>query len=261
MNQANLSKLTDGSYESCYWLGFLLADGHFSKRNRLEVELSLKDEDHLKKYATYIEFRGDFHYRRRSCMAGVSDHEMVPRICAQYGIHSNKTCHPPEHAMFEGLTDLQIVCLFIGFIDGDGSLTNDKGRRNTCNLSLAGHKNSLSLLTYFVSRVAHASNIGIAFPTIRQTKRGDYAQFQVRNHALNKFLKQTALDLKLPIMDRKWRQIDMKLVTGTERRKMFEPEIRKMLSEQTPVSIIASKLGVKDWFIYNLIKDRKLQTV
>jgi len=36
-----------------YWLGFLLADGHINK-NKIVVELSYKDYDHLKKFGAYV---------------------------------------------------------------------------------------------------------------------------------------------------------------------------------------------------------------
>src|SRR4051812_23073916 len=43
---ADLSPLLSGSVESAYWLGFLLADGHFNKKNGLRLSISNNDKNH-----------------------------------------------------------------------------------------------------------------------------------------------------------------------------------------------------------------------
>lgn len=49
----SLLKLMDNSYESFYWLGFILADGSFYK-TRFEFSLQEKDLDCLKSFCLYI---------------------------------------------------------------------------------------------------------------------------------------------------------------------------------------------------------------
>jgi hypothetical protein len=39
---------------TCYWIGFLLADGHLSKDCIFEVNLSIKDESHFEKIQEHL---------------------------------------------------------------------------------------------------------------------------------------------------------------------------------------------------------------
>ena len=45
----SLSKLLDGSNISYYWIGFILADGHMTKNNTIQINLNKKDILHLEK--------------------------------------------------------------------------------------------------------------------------------------------------------------------------------------------------------------------
>lgn len=55
MKKCNLEKLLLDVPETYYWIGFILADGHISKNNRLVVTLSVKDKNHLIKLQKYLE--------------------------------------------------------------------------------------------------------------------------------------------------------------------------------------------------------------
>ena len=54
---SNLSILLDDSFESFYWMGFILADGCFFE-NRLQITLAIKDKEHLQSFANYVKFGG-----------------------------------------------------------------------------------------------------------------------------------------------------------------------------------------------------------
>jgi hypothetical protein len=47
-------RLLDGSKESAYWLGFLLADGSINKVGDIKLSLSIKDREHLEKFRLYL---------------------------------------------------------------------------------------------------------------------------------------------------------------------------------------------------------------
>lgn len=257
MNVARLDKLANDSYEGLYWLGFLLADGHFSKMGRLQLELSTKDEAHLERYGNYIEFQGSIHRRRNSAMIGVSDRETLNQICQKYDIHSNKTHNPPRLCVFDRLSDDQLTALVIGFVDGDGCFNIRKERR-TCNLIVIGHQNILSLFDYWFKRLQSISRISISRPRLRKLRGRTYAIVQIRNHVFNKYLKQKSLDMNLPVLKRKWDKIDMTLITGYEQRRRLGPQIEQMLKENYTVRQIVECLNVQRWFVTNYIKDRKL---
>ena len=46
---ANSRKLISETNESYYWLGFLMADGHFNKNGQIQINLAEKDLKHLQK--------------------------------------------------------------------------------------------------------------------------------------------------------------------------------------------------------------------
>ena len=53
--KANLEILLDGSLQSMYWIGFLLADGHFHKiGDRLRLDQDIGDISHLLKFREYV---------------------------------------------------------------------------------------------------------------------------------------------------------------------------------------------------------------
>jgi len=51
---ADLSPLLNETLEAYYWMGFIMADGHLSKQNRLTVTLAIKDSDHLLKLKEFV---------------------------------------------------------------------------------------------------------------------------------------------------------------------------------------------------------------
>ncbi|KKK80632.1 hypothetical protein LCGC14_2821530, partial [marine sediment metagenome] len=54
----DLSGLLIDTPISFYWIGFLLADGHFSKRHRVKLVLADKDIEHLNKFKQFVKHRG-----------------------------------------------------------------------------------------------------------------------------------------------------------------------------------------------------------
>jgi len=141
--QSNMAKLLDDSNDSWYWLGFILADGHISKRGQLSIMLSDYDEDHLTKFAQYIgstvirpynnpnivytnRYTMDADKSARS-MVRVSSRniDIAPKISTLLGLKdSNKTINPPTKLHL--LDQRRLECLFIGFFDGDGSMPSAK---------------------------------------------------------------------------------------------------------------------------------------
>ena len=59
--------LEDTSNDKFYWLGFLLADGHFSEKT-LSVEIANKDLEHLEKFKKYLGVNINiFNRKNREC--------------------------------------------------------------------------------------------------------------------------------------------------------------------------------------------------
>lgn len=53
---ADLDILLNDTYETYYWIGFIMADGNIIN-NRLRLRLSCKDKEHLEKFANFIGYK------------------------------------------------------------------------------------------------------------------------------------------------------------------------------------------------------------
>lgn len=84
----------------------------------------------------------------------------------------------------------------IGFIDGDGSIRNQTGRKDTL-LNIKVHSSWLNVLNEF-KRIFHFE---CANPYINKS---GYAMWSIGNHYIQYFLKQHSVKYKLPTLQRKW---------------------------------------------------------
>ena len=109
--------------ESSYWWGFIMADGHLSKRGQLVIQLKDIDKEHLVKFADHI--KGN---------VKKLDNGFVRLACNDIGkisawreklsmVETAKTYFPPDLSPFEQY----FVYFFIGFVDGDGCVWLSKG--------------------------------------------------------------------------------------------------------------------------------------
>jgi hypothetical protein len=126
-----LSVLLEEKNEIYYWLGFLMADGHFSKLNDIKLSVSEKDFNHLKKFGNLInanissckEVTYDG-YTSRSYSLAVRDVITVSKLKTKYSINSNKTENPCDISKFN--TYEKFLSWFAGFFDGDGCVLKSK---------------------------------------------------------------------------------------------------------------------------------------
>lgn len=123
----DVSCLLDGSPQSLYWIGFLLADGHFSGEH-LGLNVSVADRDHVARLAAML---GDYPVHERIAkderghprtMAVLScyDNIAIPQLMEKFDIRPRKTYEPPNLAGL-GLSDHDLTCMLLGFFDGDGN--------------------------------------------------------------------------------------------------------------------------------------------
>ena len=130
-----LIKLLDGSLISCYWLGFILADGSLTK-NQLRITLAEKDLEHLQKLASYLDYpESKLSMRKQThgygignisytlCLGDASSVKQVQKYLTLS--HTNKTKIPPQLDMSQ-FTDDQITALFVGYFDGDGCKSKNR---------------------------------------------------------------------------------------------------------------------------------------
>jgi hypothetical protein len=195
-------KLLQETPESFYWLGFLLADGHFSKIDRLCLSLAPRDEEHLKQYAKFLESK--VRYSKNAVTCSVLDKYHVNLIKEKFDISNQKTYFPPNLSVFNYSQDL-LISLIIGFIDGDGNITCQTGRKDT-SLRVKCHKSWLPFLLWIKDILEKEFGLKSGSPKINNQ---GYASVTFANHELQKRLKLSAIKMRLPIMKRKWDKIEI----------------------------------------------------
>lgn len=57
LHNANLQRLLEDTPEAFYWIGFLLADGSFSKGR---IRFAIKDVEQLYRFGTFIDYTGTY---------------------------------------------------------------------------------------------------------------------------------------------------------------------------------------------------------
>ena len=157
--------------EKAYWLGFLYADGYISAdplegkaRYHLELQLSMKDKDHLQKFADFINYKKELKPKQTSCKTGeyLSVRLMVASKHLWESLNSlgctprkSLTLQFPDKSIFK---DESLIKHFIrGYWDGDGFLgiynsksENYKYTNNKATCGVMGTENFLTGIRNFL---------------------------------------------------------------------------------------------------------------
>lgn len=206
--KTNINVLTEETPETYYWIGFLMADGHFSTINRLRLTLAEKDLDHLRKFCIYINYDTSFiKYNRKtkSYYMSVMNKAVISILKSKFNISNNKTYNPCLIDM--DLDKNLLFSLVIGFIDGDGSIQRLHNRKDVsigikCHSSLEENLNKFSeILGFYKKAYINTCN---------------YSQIFFQNNEKLKEIKLKSLNLNLPFMKRKWDIINLDYFTKYE---------------------------------------------
>jgi hypothetical protein len=234
-NFGKYSKLMDlEDLETCYWIGFLLADGHIYKEMSIQMNLSILDKDHILKLKKHL---GDFPiYESESVIRiCISDIKLAKFLSERFSWKSNKTKIPP---VLNNLSEDQMFSLIIGFIDGDGSIS-EKSIRVKCDMSW---KNILQDFYYHLT--------------------GDNREFRITNCGCSVFhiskletifkIKELAEKFRLPIIDRKWSKIKRRTLKQ-EKYKI----VKNLLESGMNVKEVKKSTKFGNTLIYRVLKDSK----
>lgn len=169
--KGSLLPLLECNAEARYWMGFLLADGHFSA-SRLRVALSIQDKAHLTQLQKFL--RGpSIHVERDGevCALSIMHTEAMNALRELWQIENRKTEKPP---VFNHLTSEELKDVIVGFIDGDGCVSFQTGRNYT-RIAIKCHVAWLPILQLFsdtlhsgTSPKAHVTSEGYAIVNICQ---------------------------------------------------------------------------------------------
>lgn len=181
-----------------YWLGFILADGHISNKDRLNITLAIKDINHLEKLAKLLNTKVKI-TKHGQCFISLMNTKVLSVLKDIYKIKSNKTENPCDISLIKGDN---LKALSIGFIDGDGNITNTAGVRKDFQIRIKTHKSWLENLKYMYGK-AYINNSGYALTCISNTKE-------------SKKLKEFAINNSLPILKRKWEIVNLNYNSRTK---------------------------------------------
>lgn len=237
--------------EAYYWIGFLLADGCIKDAKRLFFMLSKKDIEQVKKFAQFIHSRKINEYAN-SCGVSVQ-HSAIHTLAHKFDISNRKTYEPPDISWIDG--DL-LVCLFIGFIDGDGCI-RQQPRRFDYALIIKCHSSWIENLDMF-SRKIHQM-VGLPFRKAKINSCG-YAQLEISNSIVLKFLKREAIRFKLPIMERKLGLINLNKVSRQEQGNLRIDQAINLLDRGFLKKDVAEILGISAAGLSQIIKRNNIKT-
>ena len=185
---ANAYKLINGSNEAYYWLGFIMADGHFNKNHQLQINLSKNDINHLKLFANFVEYKGFLIKPKISI--GIKN--IFKELNDIFNISNNKTYNPCD---LSKLKEDKFFSFIIGFIDGDGYIDNRGYLTIKCHSSWL---NNLNLMIEFLSQnnfnKGKINSEGLALVHLSNIEIMNQIKIKIEN-------------LNLPFLKRKWEKI------------------------------------------------------
>lgn len=133
-NTYNIHFFDTYTKESCYWAGFISADGNINKNcNGVRIELALKDKEHLLKLADIVNFQGEIleHTRIRnqkeekSCSINFFGTWFKDSLQEYFDIGPQKTF---STNISPKIPSEYILDYIRGYFDGDGSVFLNKNK-------------------------------------------------------------------------------------------------------------------------------------
>ena len=263
LNYNNVRRLLDDSFESWYWLGFILADGCF-KGPRISIALSTDDQSHLQRFAEYVEANMGVEKDDTVCRVSAMDVKAVPMIMNMLGLEGEspltKTYNPPKK--LNELSDQALFAMFVGFIDGDGCIFNQvKRRKNGKNgapatMRIVTHESWLPTYETWNDRLS--TYIGSAWNYQLKTsqrftkgfgKKKVYdsrnAEWTITNRTLRE-VKLLATSMGLPMLRRKWEKVDEYSMNLRDTKPKFYAQACHLFESGLNPNRVALQLGLWD---------------
>lgn len=243
-----IEKLLEDTPEAYYWIGYLLADGHFYTQ-RLKFTQNGIDKISVENFKKYIEATCDVKYDNKIDQASFSimSIDVVPKIMKKFDIKSDKTYNPPSREIFENMDIDLLAYLFIGFVDGDGHIANLHNRPDY-NLRIKVHSSWYDTLNVFIERLFGLSGY------VKINKQG-YADVTIGDsQILKKFKKKYFENITFEPLHRKWDIIDLNYVGKYEQAKITLEKVKELYKQNYPVKDICKILDLTESLVYRDIK-------
>lgn len=249
-----VKKLLKETPKAYYWMGFLIADGHFTKK-RIILGLGIKDIDHIKKFAKFISANYSEYKNNKygNCFVQASNSDVIPLLREKFKIENNKTHNPCDIKWIKN-KDL-LLSLIIGFIDGDGSILKQTNRSDAF-MRIKCYSSWLFNLQFISNTICKDCDLK---PNIAIINKQGYAMVTFSNSIILKFLKAKGKELNLPVLKRKWEKIDKNYVSKFEEYKEILEEVKKLIQEGLKNYDIANIVNRSPASIYQMVKKHNLR--
>lgn len=243
--QGKLNVLLDESLESYYWIGYLYADGWLT-RNKVSVLASIRDKEQIYKFANYIECsnvkksnppKTCYPGTKEFYSVGVGDRFIVPKIIDKFDFRPAKTYNPPRFVVED---QNKFLALFIGYIDGDGCIKQQTGRKD-CSIRLHVHSSWIDWLNQCRDKLVKIFECEISYPAI--DKRG-YVLWNITHSTVVTGLKKMILKENLPVLSRKWNKIDENYISKRFIANENKEKIIELASQGYTQKEISKKVGL-----------------
>lgn len=238
-----IDKVFDEKTENFYWLGFLIADACFDfNKHVVSLEISVKDVDHLYKFCRFINYDNKIYFRkdnRNTCSMSKTDHKFFKLVNDKLLLSQRKTYNCPTIDWIHN-NDL-FISFVIGLIDGDGNIRKVPEKNNCCAITIEMHKSQCNFLQYIIDRICYI--LDTSSNKVRYNCR-DYVILDITKRKVYKYLKNKAVKLKLPFLERKWKNIDENFIGRNERIKNQYVLIKQMFDSGNSREKIATELNI-----------------
>lgn len=194
--KGSLKFLNNINIQSAYWWGFIMADGHLTKKGELIIQLNKRDENHLNKLAALLNTKTTI-IKENFVVLRIQDKSFGERWLKIFNIKTPKTYTPPDLSVFYN-TEL-LLPFFIGLIDGDGCIWESK---KWLSLRIELHNNWLNELELISNKLKEFYGISCK---VKTTKRGT-SKLDINTKKDLKILKDYVKNVNF--LERKWSRLD-----------------------------------------------------
>jgi hypothetical protein len=206
----------DGSYQSFYWLGFIVADGSISKHGNLRVWTSAKDREHTKQLADWLETTLHEDPKRNAVGFGVGDKVSCEELASTFGIRQRKTYDPPTlHWLTTASLDI-FTAFFAGYIDGDGCI-----HKTYNTITITAHSSWVNTLQFLETLAKKHWSVSSSSLILQK-----YCTLRIR---LDSSVRDHLYTLNLPLISRKWDRITSDYNAKHHCRKRVSPFLISLL--------------------------------
>ena len=194
----------DKNIDSCYWAGFIAADGFIDNNySRIAIKLSLKDKPHLDLLKNKIKTQSPIRTfenkssgaKRTFSQLDIFSKQIKRDLYSNFKIGANKTftLQPPD------IDDNLILNLsyITGLIDGDGTVCLNRHKKKS--ITLLGNFELLNWSKSQLNKIIDVSNISII-------PKGNIYSFKFTGKRCDDF-KKFIIDNKFIYLERKWNKI------------------------------------------------------